>query len=586
MRLAWLLLVASACGAAPAEPPDPSATPPSVPRFVRASPGDGEITLAWAPNPEADLVGYDVRIGGVGGLQRTDATHLVVRGLTNGVPVQLEVAAVAATGLRSGYSAPVQAIPIPPDLTPPALVASLPENGATGVDPVAFASVVQIQLDEPVDRGALDVRISPGFDLGERDWAIDDTIVRFVPAGRFLPGTHYVLSLGISDRAGNRVTRTIAFDTRPVPPAVDTLSPAPNATGVPVGTPVAVHFSQPMETAIVTLEPAVALTCDDWNPARTRVGCTLGAPLAGDTVYRVRVGGTSTGTSGLALGVDVTSSFRTGTAPDTTAPTVVSTSPAAGATGVPLDAEICVTFSEPMDQAAAEGAFTIPSPPERNAGVRFWRAPETLCFDGAYDIAYNDVVQIAVGTGARDLAGNPLAAPFASTFTAWRLESRTIPAAQAGTVTEEGFVFPGEAYVGYGSAIYGRVKAYFSFPLPPLPEGGVLRRARLRLRQSAPPIGAPYSEGGQVKAMAVDYGPSLEAGDYAGPTVGSDLWMVAADDVLGARSIDFTRDTQDAIEHGRTPQVELLLARSLFYQDRTELTFWDDVELVVEITHP
>lgn len=43
--------------------------------------------------------------------------------------------------------------------------------------------------------------------------------------------------------------------------------------------------------------------------------------------------------------------------PDTTPPTVVSISPANGATAIESDANIIITFSEGMDQAATEAAY-------------------------------------------------------------------------------------------------------------------------------------------------------------------------------------------------------------------------------------
>ncbi|MCU0607840.1 MAG: Ig-like domain-containing protein, partial [Candidatus Edwardsbacteria bacterium] len=88
--------------------------------------------------------------------------------------------------------------------------------------------------------------------------------------------------------------------------------------------------------------------------------------------------------------------------PDTTPPTIVSVSPAYGATGVALDEPITVAFSEPMNTGSVDGY------PSGNSFTLGWNAGgDTLTLTPQYSYQYNTVYWIIVTAGT-DLAGNPL----------------------------------------------------------------------------------------------------------------------------------------------------------------------------------
>src|SRR5262249_5440565 len=103
-------------------------------------------------------------------------------------------------------------------------------------------------------------------------------------------------------------------------------------------------------------------------------------------------------------------------APDTTAPTVVSTSPAGGATGIAQTSTVLAAFSEPLDPTTVSGStFTLRDP--SNAPVS-----ATVTYDAATNSAvltpgalldgsttYSATVTGGAG-GIKDIAGNPLAA--------------------------------------------------------------------------------------------------------------------------------------------------------------------------------
>ena len=96
---------------------------------------------------------------------------------------------------------------------------------------------------------------------------------------------------------------------------------------------------------------------------------------------------------------------------DTTAPTVTTNAPTG--TGIPTSTVINVTFDEAMNETSAEGAFSIdPSV----TGSFSWDGC-VMTFTTDDDLAYETAYNVTIGTGAEDLAGNPLAEDFVWNFT-------------------------------------------------------------------------------------------------------------------------------------------------------------------------
>ena len=111
------------------------------------------------------------------------------------------------------------------------------------------------------------------------------------------------------------------------------------------------------------------------------------------------------------------------TAPDTTAPAIDSVSPAANATGVDPAGKVSVTFSEPMDRAATEAAFSLaPTGGAKVAGSFSWSG-NTMAFDPSIDLANGAEYTATVGSGAKDTAGNALAAG-----KSWAFKTKTLTA--------------------------------------------------------------------------------------------------------------------------------------------------------------
>ena len=99
---------------------------------------------------------------------------------------------------------------------------------------------------------------------------------------------------------------------------------------------------------------------------------------------------------------------------DSTPPTVRRVEPAPGARGVRLDANVTVTFSERMDEAAPLGGALALEP--RVEGELRWVA-HRLVLDPAAPLAGNTTYVARIAATVTDVAGNRLPAPFSWSFT-------------------------------------------------------------------------------------------------------------------------------------------------------------------------
>jgi hypothetical protein len=228
-----------------------------------------------------------------------------------------------------------------------------------------------------------------------------------------------------------------------------------------------------------------------------------------------------------------------------TPPTVVSVSPANGATGVSADAKIVVTFSKPMDQAATQMAYQSTSLPP--SGVSFtWDASGAVL-----TIKPNAPLEYAKGTTfttvptaytfalsgtAKDKTGVALS-PLTVSFTTLRVITLSLvsDARRGGSVFSDGLIISGDTTFFVGDrddnvAIRGFVSFDFS-SVPSNRSASYLSRATLKLFKNNL-TGDPYQnlvvpcdpnvqcdQYASVSLDHVDYGPSLGSNDFYTPTL-------------------------------------------------------------------
>jgi methionine-rich copper-binding protein CopC len=317
------------------------------------------------------------------------------------------------------------------DTTPPTMVASQPNDLMTGV---ATTVGFTVTFSEPMNPASVTVTSVPAVTLGTPSWASNNTELSVSPLMPLAATTPYQVTLTGNDASGNPLAAgthfafTTAMAPDLTPPVLNSSIPTADAGNVAITTALSLTFSEPMN--VNSLNLALAPDSDrgvpTWtNGDRTATWSAPAADWASSTNYAITISGTDV--AGNPLG-PTTLAFTTATPADITPPTVVSSVPEQGNTGVPQNTTIEINFSEPVNQTATESAFSIP-------GVTCaftWNAARTLmvCRPTVLLLSAH-TYQVTLGTGAVDDAGNPLAAAWNISFTTASMPDLTPPTVTA-----------------------------------------------------------------------------------------------------------------------------------------------------------
>ncbi|MFO7321535.1 MAG: Ig-like domain-containing protein [Chloroflexota bacterium] len=252
------------------------------------------------------------------------------------------------------------------------LLASDPAEGES----LAPEQPVTLYFDRLVDceSARTAITIEPALPL---DVTCDDAefSVMLAPDGAFDVDTAYTLSIDAGLRAldGSALAEPLALQFAPGGALqVTEFLPADGSTDVATDALITVIFNRPVvPLGIVedaeglpdplTIEPE-AEGAGEWLNTSIYVFRAEPALRAG-TEYTVTVNAGLEAVDGAVLEEDVTWSFTT------RAPEIVTILPEDFAEAVELDAEISVTFTEPMDRESTEAAFSLRASPAENGAV-------------------------------------------------------------------------------------------------------------------------------------------------------------------------------------------------------------------------
>lgn len=222
-----------------------------------------------------------------------------------------------------------------------------------------------------------------------------------------------------------------------VVPAVIATSPANLATAVPLNATISATFNLAMDSATINATtftltgPGGVGVTGTVTYAGNTATFTPAVLLGADTSYVATITTAAQSTRGNALAANFMWSFTTAS------PTVISTVPAAGATGVGINTVISATFSEPMNPATINGVtFTVTGPGVTPVAGVVTYAGSTATFTPTGLLAANTSYTAMITTGAQDPGGVALAANFMWTFmtAAPPTVVSTVPAAGATAV--------------------------------------------------------------------------------------------------------------------------------------------------------
>jgi hypothetical protein len=242
--------------------------------------------------------------------------------------------------------------------TDPYIVYTTPEDGETDVDRLAD---ITVQFSKAMDNTTVTWDLQPTIPLNY-SWDVDNEVLFLTHTELFLCGVNQLTITG-QDTLGNSLQDVLApnpwtFTPLCPNPYVVSTDPANNTFGVPITQDIVVTFNEPMNplTLVHSLTPPDVTLTPAWSGGDTVVTFTHVAPFNVSQTYQVFVDGEDVDGNGLIPGaIPNPWSFTTAGA----LPYILDTDPADATIDVPLDQDIVVTFSEPMNTATVS---CTPSP--------------------------------------------------------------------------------------------------------------------------------------------------------------------------------------------------------------------------------
>jgi len=462
------------------------------------------------------------------------------------------------------------ASPVDEDVVLPTVLSTSPVDNAVNV---SKSGNVTATFSEEMDTATI---VAANFTLKQGSTSVPGAVsyagdvATFNPTSDLAYNTLYTatVGIGVKDVAGNALatSKVWTFRTLTAPdtaaPTVSSTSPAALATDVAVGGNVTATFSEAMASATIiaanfSLKQGSTSVPGAVSYAGNVATFNPTSDLAYNTLYTATVDTGVEDMAGNALASNKVWTFTTLAAPDTAAPTVSSTSPAALATDVAVGGNVTATFSEAMASGTIIAAnFTLMQASTPIAGSVSY-AGNVATFNPTSNLAYSTVYTATVATEVTDLAGNHLAVDKVWTFT-----TLTTPDTLAPTVSSTS-----PAALATDVAIGGNVTATFSEAMA----SGTIIAANFTLMQSSTPIAGSVSYAGNVATFnptsnlaystvytaTVDTGVEDEAGnalaadkvwtftteaapDITAPTVSSTSPAASATDVVIGANITAT----------------------------------------------
>lgn len=256
------------------------------------------------------------------------------------------------------------------------------------------------------------------------------TTASFIPTANLSPNTLYTATITTAAKSttGKSLVKdytwTFTTDSKSdvIAPTIIVVDPANAAVGVALAKAINITFSEPMDASTVTASTiAVRQGTTSVTGVVTYTGSIATFTPTNDLMpnkeYSVVITTATKDMAGNALAAAFNSSFTTGDAPDVVVPTVTTTEPNNNAIGVSTNKVISIEFSEAMTATTINAnTFTVTQGGNAVAGTVAYSGT-TATFTPTTPFTSNTGYTATITTGAKDLAGNALAANIAWSFT-------------------------------------------------------------------------------------------------------------------------------------------------------------------------
>jgi hypothetical protein len=334
---------------------------------------------------------------------------------------------LAGTALAGNYVWTFRTVPV---TSAPTVISTVPVNLATGVPTnQALSATFSVAMNAATINATTFTVSGPGgvAVTGVVAYIPAGTTATFIPAAALAPSTLYTATIttGATDLEGTALaanyvwTFTTAASSTGVPPTVISTIPSDTAKNVPLNQIVSATFSKEMNPATINSTTfsltGPGATAVPGLVAYAAVGDTLTftptSNLAPNTLYTATITTGAQDLAGTGLASNYMWTFTTGAAVAAIAPEIVSTNPANGATGVPLNQAVSATFSEAMNPLTISTAtFQLTGPGGTAiAGIVSYDAVDFIAtFTPAVPLITNTTYTATVTDGATDQDGNPL----------------------------------------------------------------------------------------------------------------------------------------------------------------------------------
>jgi len=234
----------------------------------------------------------------------------------------------------------------------------------------------------------------------------------------------FIITVSNSSNQTKDITITVEdIDTQT--PTITSTTPEANATNVAINSAVSVTFSKEMNASSVDTSTG-SLKDSAGNAIAGSVASssntftfTPSSDLSYSSTYTATLTTAMKDINGNALANDYSWSFTTGTAPDTTPPTLDSTTPADNATGVQVDSYITLVFSEAIKPSSATSSSIVLKDSSDNTITTTISFIDTKTIKVTPNANLNTltVYTLTITTGITDDANNPLASNQTLSFT-------------------------------------------------------------------------------------------------------------------------------------------------------------------------
>jgi hypothetical protein len=326
------------------------------------------------------------------------------------------------------------------DTTPPFVLSTVPTQGATGasLNPVISATFSESMTASTISASTFTVVGPNGPVTGAV--TLSGNTATFAPPAALVQDSVYTATItnGVKDLAGNTMVQNYVwnFEILEVPSIVST-NPVNGATAVPTSQTITAAFLQDSDSPPAALDCATVtattfMLTSTAGPVAGTVTCSGStasfaptAPLVDNTAYTATITTGVLNVAGNGMASPFVWTFTTGSQPR-----VISTIPANGATGVPLDQTLSAVFSETMNCAtlnAPANNFTLTGPGGIAVAGTVNCTGNNATFSPSALLTANTLYTAMISAAATNTLGEHLVAGYVWSF-------RTVPAPSVPTV--------------------------------------------------------------------------------------------------------------------------------------------------------